>query len=87
MKGNVFPTDSYLKSLYPIILEVATILTLGAMLILTNIPLNFSGNGQEISFAKQEIVPMEEIVQTKQPNDRHPHRGRPYRLRSPIQRL
>lgn len=76
MKGNVFPTDSYLKSMYPIILEVATILTLGAMLILTNIPLNYSGNGEEISFAKQEIVPMEEIVQTKQP-ERPPSPPRP----------
>jgi protein TonB len=62
--------------MYPIILEVATILTLGSMLILTNIPLNFSDGEEEITFTKQETVSMEDIVQTEQP-ERPPPPPRP----------
>ncbi|MDZ7690249.1 MAG: energy transducer TonB [Balneolaceae bacterium] len=67
MKGYNFPTDSYLKSLYTILLETGMILTLLGFLLLTNVNLNFSAQNGEVSFEKQEPVSMEDIIQTKQP--------------------
>lgn len=72
MKGFIFPTDSYLKSLYPILLEIGMILTLLGFLVLTNVNLNFSGSEDIVSFDQQETVSMEEIVQTKQPEQPPP---------------
>lgn len=76
MKGYIFPTDSYLKSLYPILLEIGMILTLLGFLVLTNVNLNFSGAEDIVSFDQQETVSMEEIIQTKQP-ERPPPPPRP----------
>lgn len=76
MKRIKFPTDSHLKSLYPILLEIGLIITLLGFLVLTNLNLTFTDSTGELNFERQELVSMEEIVQTKQ-KERPPSPPRP----------
>lgn len=66
----------HLKEYYTIFLETGMILTLLSFIALTNIELQPANHSDEISLTTQEIVEMEEIVATKQP-ERPPLPPRP----------
>lgn len=62
---NIF--KRHLKEYYTIFLETGMILTLLSFIALTNIKLQPANHSEELTFNNQEIVEMEEIVATKQP--------------------
>lgn len=76
MKTTTNPTGRKLKDYYTIFLEIGLILALLIFIILTNLNLKPTDHSDEITFEKQELLAMEEIVQTKQP-ERPPLPPRP----------
>lgn len=65
-----------LKEYYTIFLEIGMIVTLLFFIGLTKISLQTANDSEDITFNNQEIVEMEEIIQTKQP-ERPPLPPRP----------
>ncbi|HKL19876.1 MAG TPA: energy transducer TonB [Halalkalibaculum sp.] len=76
MNAAANPSGRRLKDYYYIFLEVGLILALLIFIILTNLNLKPSAHSDEVNFERQELLSMEEIVQTKQP-ERPPLPPRP----------
>ena len=67
MKATTNPSGRKLKEYYHIFLEIGLILALLIFIILTNLNLKPSASTDLITFEKQELLAMEEIEMTKQP--------------------
>lgn len=67
MKKSSNPSKLHLKEYYTIFLEVGMIITLLFFIGLTRINLQPAEHSEDITFANQELLEMEEIIQTKQP--------------------
>ena len=76
MNAAANPSGRRLKDYYYIFLEVGLILALLIFIILTNLNLKPSAHSDKVIFESQELLSMEEIVQTKQP-ERPPLPPRP----------
>lgn len=76
MKATTKPTGNNLKEYYTIFLEIGLIITLLLFIGLMNLNLNPADDSEELTFHKQELLEMEEIIQTKQP-ERPPLPPRP----------
>ncbi len=67
MKAATNPSGRKLKDYYHIFLEIGLILALLIFIVLTNLNLKPSDSTDLITFEKQELLAMEEIEMTKQP--------------------
>lgn len=76
MKATTKPSGYNLKDYYTIFLELGLIITLLLFIALMNLNLKPANHSEELLFQKQELLEMEEIVQTKQP-ERPPLPPRP----------
>ena len=76
MKESNSPSKLKLKEYYTIFLEIGMIITLLFFIGLTKISLQTADDSEDITFNNQEVVEMEEIIQTKQP-ERPPLPPRP----------
>ena len=76
MKPLKAPSRLRLKDYYTLLLETGLILSLLSVIFLTKIPVHSQGGSDLSLFENQEVVTMEEMIQTKQP-ERPPTPPRP----------